>query len=410
MKFAGSLTCSLFLVASLAAQETPLPRAGAFFVNFPTAGVQVAPDVAADGADNFQVVWQAAAADLDGQDVRIRKLTYEGAFPGEQPLAQSTALNQLQPRIAMEADGDWVAIWTSGQALDRLPIGRATKKGGASLGDEFQFTTGDATNVDTPDVALVGDDHLVGSWRVSGVRALAANFRSRGGDDFGVTAIEDFAFDGIVALAGLGGDQWVAAWHDPDVGSNGAYLRCQVAESAAEHAFLAHDDTAGEQNYPDVASLGLGRFVAVWSSDDAVVGRIFQLREDGSCTPTAPEFEVSTPGQSVVSPRVAAAADGAFVVVWKARTFDADGGIAAREFTHDGTPVGAPFPAHPAFAGIQSAPAVAVSASTFAVVWGHANDALPIERDIAARLFYRRLVFSDDFELAGLGRWSDTAP
>jgi hypothetical protein len=150
--------------------------------------------------------------------------------------------------------------------------------------------------------------------------------------------------------------------------------------------------------------------VAVWSSDDAVVGRIFQLREDGSCTPTAPEFEVSTPGQSVVSPRVAAAADGAFVVVWKARTFDADGGIAAREFTHDGTPVGAPFPAHPAFAGIQSAPAVAVSASTFAVVWGHANDALPTERDIAARLFYRRLVFSDDFELAGLGRWSDTAP
>lgn len=414
MRIAGPLVAvSLLAAAPLGAQDTPLPRAGAFLVNFPTTGSQISPDIAADGADNFQVVWQSLGGDpvSFNWDVRIRAVPASLVLPGEGPLAQSTALDQREARIAMTPDGDWVAIWTSEQGEDeeKHPIGRLTSAGGTVVEDELEFTTGFAPNVVGPDVAWVGAVNFVGAWREFTNNDVAANLRGSDGKDFGPSDVAAET-SGSAAVAGLGDDDWVIAWQAPDASGLGAYLRCFEADAATMDAILVHAVTTGDQTRPDVASLGGGRFVAVWQDVSAIVGRFFLRRENGSCTPDGPQFAVSTPGEPGGTPRVAAAADGVFVVAWSATSFDADGGIAAREFRHDGTPIGEPFAVHPPIAGIQGGPAVAVSASTFAVVWSHANDSEPVERDIGARVFHRRLVFSDDFESEGLGRWTDSQP
>jgi hypothetical protein len=411
MRIVGTVVAASLLAAPpLDAQDTPLPRAGAFFVNVLTTGAQINPDIAADGADNFQVVWQSATGDPVHQDVRIRRVPASLTLPAEEPLAQSTALDQEDPRIAMQPDGDWVAIWRSDHDAEgkSLPIGRFTTSAGGVVEDELELTAGIAPNVVRLDAAWVGAENFVGAWRDSSDE-VAANLRGIEGKDFGLSDVAVGA-NGAPAVAGLGDDGWVIAWHAPDASGDDAYLRCFAGELATMDALLAHTVTTGDQTQPDVASLGAVRFAAVWRDDDAIVGRLFLRREDGSCTPDGPQFEVSSPGDAGTSPRVAAAADGAFVVVWSESTLDTDGGVAAREFRHDGTPIGEPFAVHPAFPGLQGGPSVAVSASTFGVVWNHADDDEPAELDIAARIFFRRLAFSDGFESGNFARWSDTQP
>jgi hypothetical protein len=412
MRIAGSVVAATLLAAApLGAQDTPLPRAGAFFVNVATSGSQVSPDIAADGAESYQVVWQTSTGDPVHQDVRIRKILPSLAQLGEEPLAQSTALDQREPRIAMELDGDWVAIWTSepGEGEDKVPISRLTSAGGTVVEDELELTNGEATDIVGPDVAWVGTENFVGAWRGL-FNESTANLRGVEGKDFGVSEVAITGVTGSVAVAAIGDDDWVIAWQAPDVSGLGVHLRCFEGEVKTMEAILPYTATGGPQSRPDLASLGGGAFVAVWRNNGSIVGRFFVRREDGSCAPHGPQFEVSTPDEPSTEPSVAAAADGAFVVAWSESTLDADGGIAAREFRHDGAPIGEPFAVHPPFAGPQSDPAVAVSASTFAVVWSHADDGVPVERDIAARSFHRRLAFSDGFESGSLARWSDTQP
>lgn len=409
MRMSGILAGALLTAAPLEAQDPPLKLGGPFFVNSPTDGVQIDPDIAADAADNYQVVWQTTAGEPVHQDVMMRRLEADLSHPGQALLSQSTTRDQRAPRVAMEADGDWAAIWTSDHSeLDeRRPYGRATSEGGTSIGDEFDFTIDESADVIVPDIALVGEEYLIGAWRESDfANAIVANFRKRKDEDLGLAPVVLGGSGSAPSLAGIGDDDWVLAWHAPDETSNGAHLRCHEADVAAEDPFLAHEETDGDQVRPDVGSLGFGRFVAVWQDGSAIVGRLFLRREDGSCTPDGPEFDVGSTVVASATPRVGAGPDGAFVVTWSEATLDADGGIAAREFRHDGVAVGEPFAVHTAIPGLQNGAAVATSTTTFQVVWANANDAMPVERDIAAQLFRRRLVFSDSFEVGGKSRWS----
>jgi hypothetical protein len=409
MRMSGILAGALLTAVPLDAQDVPLKLGGPFFVNSPTDGVQVDPDIAADAADNYQVVWQTTAGEPVHQDVMIRRLEADLTHPGQVLLSQSTTRDQRAPRIAMEADGDWAAIWTSDHSEEdeRRPYGRATSGGGTAIENEFDFTIDESPDVIGPDIALVGEEYLVGAWRENDLaNSIVANFRKRKDEDVGLAPVVIGGSGSAPALAGIGDDDWVLAWHAPDASSNGAFLRCHEAEVAAEDPFPSHEATDGDQVRPDVESLGHDRFVAVWQDGSAIVGRLFLRREDGSCTPDGPAFDVGSPVAASATPRVGAGPDGAFVVTWSEEALDADGGIAAREFRHDGVAVGEPFAVHTAVPGLQNRAAVATSTTTFQVVWSHANDAMPVERDIAAQLFRRRLVFSDSFEIGGTSRWS----
>jgi hypothetical protein len=130
--------------------------------------------------------------------------------------------------------------------------------------------------------------------------------------------------------------------------------------------------TANGQASPSIAAAADGRTVVVWSSfgQDGAGDGVFGQRFDAAGNRLGAEFQVnaSAPGDQI-APRVAAGADGSFVVVWQ-HIQGATRNIGARRFDSSGTPLGGDFV-------VQTLPdtntyrlALAADASTnFVVVW-----------------------------------------
>ena len=118
----------------------------------------------------------------------------------------------------------------------------------------------------------------------------------------------------------------------------------------------------------DLAVQTGGGFVVVW--DDYV--DIFGLRLDSGGAPIGTEFRVNDSDGSMSDARVAAAADGSFVVSWTddSEIDGAGAGILARRFAADGTALGADLQVNSTTTGDQYNAAVGMSpAGDFTVVW-----------------------------------------
>lgn len=403
---------SLALTASASGQ--PLPIGNDAIVNSTVAGEQQGPDVAADGADNFRIVWSTQLGAPAHWDARIRRLQSNGGFGTDSLLSETATNDQQAPAIDSADGGDWVAIWSTDQATAGvgLPFGRWTTSGGTILGAEAAFNSQAPTDISYSGVAAVGEDSFAGVWRNDGDgNAIAGNFRDRNGVLFGPTAIAASASGSVPDAAGLYGDHWVAVWHATDADAHGAYFRCHELAQALEPGAIAHAVATGDQTYPAVASDGQFRFVIVWQHETEIHARRFGIDGLGTdCAPVGGEFTVSNPGEPAVFPRVDMAADGAFVVAWYSQEFDADNGIAAREYTKSGVAAGAVFAVNSTTLGAQAEPAIAVSANSFAVAFTTPDSGAAGPRNIAVRRFTRRVLFSDDFESADTAAWSTVAP
>ena len=131
-RLASVFWISTLLLAS-AAHSQPLPLSGDVVVNSTLSGEQVGPDIAADAADTFQIVWYTQLGDPAHWDTRIRRLSSAGALGTDSLLSQSTTGDQRAPAVDASDGGDWVAIWSSDHAaatVDR-PFGRWTTSGAA---------------------------------------------------------------------------------------------------------------------------------------------------------------------------------------------------------------------------------------------------------------------------------------
>jgi hypothetical protein len=122
-----------------------------------------------------------------------------------------------------------------------------------------------------------------------------------------------------------------------------------------------------------VAADATGRFVVVWQSgeQDGSGYGVFGQRFDAGGNRLGGEFQVNvytTGGQ--YSPVVAAAPDGAFIIVWGGSGPGDESGIFARLYGPSGSPVGPPFRVNAWTTSWQVSPAVAASATgQFVVAW-----------------------------------------
>lgn len=414
MNRASLYVFALSCFVAVAAVAQPLPLGNDAIVNATVAEEQIAPDIAADAADEFHLVWYSQVGAPLHWDARIRRLDPNGSFGSDSLLSTSTTNQQRSPAIDTSDGGDWTAIWSSDQdaAGVDLPMGRSTTFGGTILGLETAFATSAPVDISLAGIAAVGEDSLVGIWRNDGDgNSIQANFRDRTGVQFGVTAVAAGAAGAVPEAAGLYGDHWVAAWHANDADAHGAYFRCFSLGSALEPAALAHASATGDQTYPSVASNGAFQFVVVWQRGTEIRGRLFGIDGIGTdCFPASDEFAVSDPTEPGVFPKVDMAADGAFVVTWYSAEFDADNGVVAREFTKAAQPVGPSFAVNTTTLGAQADPAVAISAQQFAVTFTTPDSGAAGPRNVAVRRFERRVVFTDGFEDNSYWGWSSVAP
>lgn len=360
-----------------------VPQGTEFLVNTTTNGIQKNPSVAMDENGNFVVAWQSD--DTGDWDIYAQRFDASGVPQGSEFRVNTTTDDrQRNPSVALDADGDFVVAWDSGQHgydvygsfyTDGDIVARRYSAAGTPQGDEFQVSTTTSTPQARPAVAMDVDGDFVVAWESgnsfygpygngyldgdedSGYGYSYGDVRARRydaagvaqGDDFQVntTAPPDTVLQGAMPAVAMDHDgDFVVAWAPKDFFSyqtnqEDLLIRRFDADGVALSGETKVNTTTalGGPFDPAVAMDADGDFVVTWSSyynDSSVDTDMFDImaqRYDSTGAPLGANMRVNSSwAADQEEPTVAVDADGDFVVAW-ARYGNGDPeGISAQRF------------------------------------------------------------------------------
>ncbi|HEY9839979.1 MAG: hypothetical protein ACAI44_25430 [Candidatus Sericytochromatia bacterium] len=281
-----------------------------------------------------------------------------------------TTGNQEIPRVAMDADGDFVVTWESQQDGDNYGIyAQRFDSDGVPVGPEFQVNQWTTNDQENPSVAMDAQGNFTIAWQS----------RDQDGDQHGVYA-RRYASDGTalgnefqvntltalsqwIPLIAMDNDgDFVISWLGRDGSLYGIHARRYDSAGTALDPveFQANTITNGFQWMHSLAMDGDGDFVITWqSSGSDIHARCYA--SNGNPV-TASEFRVNTfiTGSQAI-PSVGMDTDGDFVIAWTSANQDGDQeGIFAQRFSAGGTPAGVEFQVNAITSGKQIHSSVAM--------------------------------------------------
>jgi phosphoheptose isomerase len=304
-----------------------------------------------------------------------------------------TANQQAYPAVSLDADGDFVVVWTgygqddpSAEATARGVFGKRFSSAGVPQAAEFQVNAYTPGSQSAPSLSLDAGGDFVVAW---------IDFAGHDGSEFGVFA-RRFNSTGVpqaaefqvnsytpsrqtmpsVALDADG--DFVIAWssHAGGASAYDVFLRRFSAAGIAQAAELQINAyTTGSQSLPSVSLDADGDFVVAWANyagQDGSLHGVFARRFSSAGVPRGAEFQVNaytTGDQSV--PSVSLDGDGDFVVAWNSIGQDGSGfGVFARRFASSGIPQAAEFQVSAYTSSFQFGPTVALDPDgDFVVAW-----------------------------------------
>ena len=338
-------------------------------VNSETSSNQGYPSMAVDADGDFVVVWESYGQDGDNYGIYGQRYNAAGeTLGGEFPVNTYTTHRQYDPSVAMDADGDFVVVWTSdgkgngepdeGQDGDFSGIyGQRYNAAGETLGDEFLINTYTTGRQNSPSVAMDADGDFMVVWQgfgqdgdysdIYGQRYNAVGVPQ--GSEFPVNSFTaDYQQDPSVAMDADG--DFVVVWHSSgqDGNNRGVYgQRYNAAGETLDGEFPVNIFTTGFQGSPSVAMDADGDFVVGWTSfgqdedvsDSGVFARTY--RANGTPDQSA-EFNVSqeTEGDQMDS-AVAMDDNGDIAIAWSSGRADptpvgrSDSDVILRTFSED---------------------------------------------------------------------------
>lgn len=422
----------LLMAAPVAAQV--LVNGDEFQVNTYTPNYQGEGDVAFGADGSFVVVWDSygsSGPDQDGWGIVARRFDARGVPLGDEFQVNSyTTGRQVLPRVAAEAQGNFVVVWESYGSVGDDSWGysiqaRRFDAAGAPLGPQFQVNTYTTDSQKWPEVAVLSPAGFVVIWESRGsadgdssvTSVHARRYDADGaplGDQFQVnthtTGLQGY---GVVAAAPQGG--FAVAWQSgSSAGTDTSSLSVQARRFDSDGDPVGNDVqvnayTSSTQWRPSISAGPSGGFVVAWQSsgsygDDASLGSVQLRRFDSALSPLGGQLQVNvnTPGIQG-SPSVTIDPAGDFLVAWG----DYDR-IVARRYAPDGTPKSGEVQVN--VAGDIFPPEVAADArGNFVVVWSSDYSPYP---DPDSEVTARRIdsLFRDGVESGDTARWSASLP
>jgi hypothetical protein len=305
-------------------------------------------------------------------------------------LRVNTAGQTGQPSIAIDADGDFVVVWTvmeesgPGYGIDGDLRAQRFDARGVAVGAEFQVNTTAPADQSHAAVAMSDDGDFTVVWESFGqdgsntgifARRYAVDGTALGGE-FQVNT----TFDGeqkAPAIAMDADGNFVVVWHslaeDPD--SCDVFLQRYAADGTALGGEVRVNTTTSDDQFePAVAMARDGGFVVVWVEENGSDRDIRAQRYAADGVALGGEFLVNTTtsGQQT-APVAAMDAAGGFVLVWTSPD-GGSSGIYARRYDGTGTALGSEFLVNTTTAGLQYQPAVAMAGDgSFVVTWSTGN-------------------------------------
>ncbi len=147
-------------------------RSMADLMTIPTMS-QGLPSAAMDADGDFVVVWSSygsGGTDADSYSIQGQRFSAAGSAMGSQFQVNAyTTGDQQGPTAAMDADGDFVVVWSSygsggTDTSGASSHGQVFSAGGAVTGSEFQINTTTTGNQFIPKVAMDVDGDFVAAW------------------------------------------------------------------------------------------------------------------------------------------------------------------------------------------------------------------------------------------------------
>ena len=272
-------------------------------------------DLSMDAAGNFVAVWWNDYADtLSG-----RCFAADGAPRGGDFLLGAQGRPQPTPTVEMANDGRFVVAWgeraddqSDNQIYARLfgadcqPLGAPFLVNNVNSGDEYE-----------PAVAMDAAGNFVIAW--TGNDGIAARRFSRDGaprgGQFRVNQRQRNGVWGVdVALDAAGNAMfaWTAYVRIPGWGHNDVYVRRFNARGAALGGeSLAHEASAGDEEYPSIAAHASGEFAVVYLSDGPWA-RFYNAQG----RPNGPARPLAAFGSNVVVPALATRGANPYLTLW----------------------------------------------------------------------------------------------
>ena len=285
-------------------------RGGEFRVNTTLPGRQMVPAVAMAPDGRFVVAW---VEDAEGSawDVYARRFAADGSPLGN-PFRVNvfTAFLQVNPSVAMGADGSFVVAWDSHAetATEFYVAARTYDADGVPAGDEFRVSADLTLDQGEPAVAVEAGGGFVVTWHApSGADGVQVQGRRFGPD--GVARGDAFPLnthapdDQSLAVVSAGAGGFVTAWQSlgQDGEGLGVYARPYDAAGAALAGELpGNTQTAGDQSAAAVAAAPDGGFLLAWQGPGA----------DGSTDVFARAFSAAPTDPPAVSVSGSSAAEG----------------------------------------------------------------------------------------------------
>ena len=366
--------------------EEPPAIGTEFRVNTTTGDVQDRPATAMSPFGSYVVVWSSRNQDGNGRGIFAQRYGPGGVpLGGEFRVNQTTADNQDEPSVAMDANGNFVITWSSRNqdGSGKGVYARRFAANGTALGGEFLVNQTTADNQDQPAVAVAPDGHFVISWRSSkqdgsGGSIVARRYDAAGtalGAEFQVnTNVIDNQDQPAAAIAPDG--RFVIAWKSNKTDGSGAgvFARLYGADGVPLGPDIqANTTVSANQDKPTVAMSASGAFVIAWASQDRDGDRkgVSAQRFAASGARLGGEFLVNTvtlDDQDV--PSIGMSASGAFAIAWSSRGQDGSGkAVWVRHYAPDGTPLGSA-QVNTTTVNNQDNPALAMNdAGDFIVAW-----------------------------------------
>lgn len=305
---------------------------------------QSSPAIAANSDGTFVVAWKSDTT-LEGYAVLLQRFAASGArLGGETPVNSYTTGAQQNPSVAPGADGEFVVVWdsqgssgtdTSGTSI----LAQRFSAAGVPLGPEFQVNSHTPLDQTRPRIASDAGGNFLVVWTsasspggdTSGESVQARHFASDGsalGPQFQVNAYTTGHQARPELAMRPGGESIVTWWSQGSAQGDNASRSIQARMLSSDASPLGSDLQVnaygtGDQADPDVAVDASGTFVVVWRSDQSLGSdhdgtsihtRLFSPLGE----PLSDDAQVNTYTTSDQrDPAVSMDADGNFLVTWQ---------------------------------------------------------------------------------------------
>jgi hypothetical protein len=282
-----------------------------------TAGNTYAPSIAIDPNGNAIAVW----AQSDGTRLNIWANRYvAGTGWGTAQLIETdNAGPALYPRVAMDANGNAIAVWNQSDGTHYNAMANRYAAG-SGWGTATLIETDNTGNVGSPTIAMDANGNAISVWaQYDGTRYNLWSNRYVAGTGWGTAALleNDNSGDadpGLVVMDANGNA--MVAWHQFDGTNYNIWARRYVAGTGWDAVTLIATNTAGDTSIPSIAMNASGNAVAVWHQSDGTRTNIWANRYvDGTGWSTASLIENDDTGDAIY-PSVVMDASGNAIATW----------------------------------------------------------------------------------------------